>query len=73
MVVTLLHVYTVIIAINFRFITNIKLVNRLSLVYQSWEDSLTNNYHFKDIEADIYSLGVPYINLKRPDWPQTGQ
>ena len=73
MVVTLLHVYTVIIAINFCFITNIKLVNRLSLVYQSWEDSLTNNYHFKDIEADIYSLGVPYISLERPDWPPTGQ
>ena len=73
MVVTLLHVYTVSIAINFRFITNSKLVNRHSFVYQRWDDSLTNNYYFKDMEADIYSLGVPYINLEKPDWPPTGQ
>ena len=27
----------------------------------------------KNLEALIYSLGIPHINLKMPDWPQTNQ
>jgi hypothetical protein len=66
-----LHVYTVIITINFRFIMNIKFVIRHSLCISGREDSLTKNYYLKDMGADIYSLGVPYINLERQDWPQS--
>ena len=52
---------------NFRFIINIKLVEQHSFSISGREDTLTNFYYLKDIGADTYSLGVPFINLERPD------
>ena len=72
-VITLLHVYTVIITMNFRFIINIKLVNQHSFCISGREDTLTNFYYLKDMGADTYSFGVNFINLERPDWTQSSQ
>jgi len=33
----------------------------------------TNNSYLENLEACIYSIGLPYIKLERPDWLQRRQ